>query len=94
MWNDLPFLAQEFQKRYHGYLHNPPKTYLRCLLGISAAENIQNGYKALDPIFIGNKDIAKLVFESGSQSLISVSSIEQDIQELLEDVSKIKKESG
>jgi len=63
---DYPFRANEFKKRYTGYLTNPPSDYPKMLIGISQARNDAAGKKHIDkPRVIGCIDTARLVYSRG-----------------------------
>ena len=66
---DYPFRANEFKKRYAGYLNNPPSDYPKMLIGISQATNDAAGKKHIDkPRVIGCIDTARLVYSGGANS--------------------------
>lgn len=59
---DLPFKAQEFQKRYMMLLNKAPTSYPKYCCGI----NLQADYVSLEPLLIGDLDKAKEVMQKGS----------------------------
>jgi hypothetical protein len=63
---DLPFRAHEFEKRYVGYLQNPPAYYPEYLVGHYEAQNRMNGYPVKPPLLFGHKERALAVFQSGN----------------------------
>lgn len=64
--DEWPFVAKEFENRYRGYCNRKLDSYPPKLLGIADAHNMTNGYKAVDPILIGDPDKAQQVFFGGS----------------------------
>ena len=44
----MPFYANEFQKRYMGFVNNKPKRYPKYLYGLTECENSKNGFE-FDP---------------------------------------------
>ena len=66
---DLPFVANDFEKIYRGYISRKTcPEYPPYLVGISEAENSQKGLKSDNFISIGNPDRAELVFKKGSSN--------------------------
>ena len=59
---DLPFKAQEFQKRYMMLLNKAPTSYPKYCCGI----NLQADYVSLEPLLIGDLDKAKEVMQKGN----------------------------
>lgn len=59
---DLPFKAQEFQKRYMMLLNKAPTSYPKYCCGI----NLQADYVSLEPLLIGDLDKATEVMQKGS----------------------------
>lgn len=63
---DLPFRAHNFEKRYMGWIFNPPIHYPKHLAGILELHYYQEkGYETPPPLLIGNQEKALLVYEGG-----------------------------
>ena len=52
--NEMPFRAQEFQKRYALFLKQPPNHYPKYLAGIHEANNRPNGFEYKPPVMFGD----------------------------------------
>lgn len=67
--DELPFRAQEFQKRYRGAWHNPPESFPGRLVGRIEHHNRQKGFLSYinQPILIGSPEKCQQVLESGTQ---------------------------
>ncbi len=70
--NDLPFRAQEFQKRYMAFVIKKPTRYPSCLHGLSALENAKNGYEVELPLLIGDAAKAEQVRLNGGVVVLNV----------------------
>lgn len=65
---DLEFKMHEFQKRYQGYLiQGGAPDHPKRLVGSAEAYNSTEGHRTLPPILIGNRELAQLVYEGGSE---------------------------
>ena len=71
-FDELPFKANEFKKRYQGYIMRPPVTFPKILIGIAQADNEANNKPVAPPIMIGNEEKAKRVYLSGSKEVFEV----------------------
>jgi hypothetical protein len=71
--DELEFRANDFQKRYAGYLLLKPSTYPRKLAGIHEIENSSNGYPSPAPILIGDEESAKNVLRGGHDGAKTIS---------------------
>ena len=71
-YDELPFVRNEFCKRYRAYMHTAPTVYPAKLVADG------NG----DPVFIGNRDEAKMVMIGGGKARTT------DIQGLLNEASQ------
>lgn len=82
---ELPFKANEFQKRYKGYLIHPPLRHPPKLVGIAEAENNRNGMPTLehDQVVIGDPQRAALVYQSGKTKQIGSTKV-SDILKMIE----------
>lgn len=65
---DLPFKANEFAKRYQGYIGRPPETHPTRLIGLSEARNTgEFSAFAPKPRLIGNPQKCLSVMEQGAE---------------------------
>jgi hypothetical protein len=80
---DLPFRANEFQKRYMGFVLKNPNRYPKYLCGISEQENAKNGFECAAPVLIGDADKAVEVIKSGGGKLLEVQTLSQSIHEIM-----------
>ncbi|MES2367675.1 MAG: DUF6475 domain-containing protein [Pseudomonadota bacterium] len=91
--DELPFVRQEFVKRYKGYLSRPPVTYPPQLIGISDSHNMQHiqNYKA-DPVLIGNSEKALQIMNSGNTARGGTVSLSQlmDRMKLAQDTKQLE----
>lgn len=71
---EMPFRANEFNKRYLGYSMRTDLQYPKKLVGIAEAENLQNKQKVADPILIGSPEKAQAVFEGGGKDALQITS--------------------
>ena len=62
---DLPFRANEFQKRYMMFVNNAPKSYPKYCCGITEMVNAINGYTVGSVLFVGDLTKAKQVMQNG-----------------------------
>jgi hypothetical protein len=67
---DIPFRAQEFEKRYAGFLLQTPKSYPKKLIGVIEQENGSKGYPTDSPILIGDQKRALAVYHNGNQQTL------------------------
>ena len=63
---DLPFRANEFQKRYMVFLNNAPESYPKYCCGITDTVNAINGYTVGSVLLVGDLIKAKQVMQNGS----------------------------
>ena len=64
--DDWPFVAKEFENRYRGFKARGEKPdYPKMLIGFFDASNTPHGFKQTEPVFIGNKELAQSVLNSG-----------------------------
>lgn len=65
--DEWPFIAKEFENRYRGFkAKNEPFEYPWKLLGLTNAHNERNGFKAEEPILIGDETKALAVLNNGT----------------------------
>lgn len=66
---DWPFKAKEFENRYRAYKQrSEPIKHVPKLIGMYESENSQQGFKIEQPTMIGDKEKAKQVFLTGTNS--------------------------
>jgi hypothetical protein len=65
---DLPFRAQEFEKRYQGYIVHPPHQFPKQLAGLIESCNHLQGYPKEDPLLIGDIAQAHQIYQQGYAS--------------------------
>lgn len=64
--DELPFKQREFEQRYRAYrTKGAIDAHPKCLPGIIARDNGANGFKAPDPVLIGDREKAALVYARG-----------------------------
>jgi len=63
---EYPFRRNEFEKRYRGFMLNPPKEHPRALIGIAQTHNEANDHDIETPTMIGNEERAALTYSTGS----------------------------
>lgn len=73
--DEMPFRANEFQKRYMGFLNKPLKRHPKSLPGLCECGNAQNNHAIEPPILIGDSKRATQVMLTGGEPslLINVS---------------------
>lgn len=65
---DIPFIRNEFVKRYRGYTKNPPASHPPKLVGITEAQNGQHyPQRVKPPLLIGDQSKAQHILESGQK---------------------------
>ncbi len=71
---DLPFRANEFEKRYAAYVLHPPLHYPKQLTGLIEGQNRMNGYDYAikPPLLIGDPKRALQVLQNGCEKLLNV----------------------
>jgi hypothetical protein len=82
--DELPFRANEFQKRYMGFVIKKPNRHPRYLCGIAEGENAKNGYAVKPPLLIGDPKKAEQVMISGGGQALSVQESYQPISVLIQ----------
>jgi len=75
---ELPFMRNEFVKRYSPFLHKPPSKYPRRLAGKVEQTN-QGDYpgRLVGLKLIGDKQAVKMVFEGGQNSRLNVAALDR-----------------
>ena len=89
---EWPFVSKEFQQRYRGLVARTGKfAYPPSLPGIADSQNLMKGYGSATPIFIGEPEKARAVYEGGSAvRRIGISTFSrgaESVPKLLEDAS-------
>lgn len=64
---ELNFRANEFTKRYRGYLLKKPTVYPKQLTGFIEQYNGQHGYKLEPPVLFGNPTLALQIYQQGNE---------------------------
>lgn len=82
--NELPFRANEFQKRYMGFVNKKPKRHPKYLPGITECDNAKNGFEIAPPLLVGDPKKAKLVMLSGGGTPLSVQGFNQSIAKIMQ----------
>ena len=90
---DLPFRANEFQKRYMGFISKSPNRHPKTLCGITEIDNAKNGYATDALLLIGDAKKAKQVIESGGGTPLSIQSLSQSVLGLLQKLPGSKAEN-
>jgi hypothetical protein len=68
---EWPFVQNQFENRYRGYVMRDEKPeYQSRLIGIANSQNAQNGFRLNSPILIGNEAKANSVLKNGSNTAI------------------------
>lgn len=67
--DELPFRAHEFEKRYSGFLQQPPLHYPRQLTGIIEHYNAMQGYFSPAPVLFGDATQALRVYQNGHHAM-------------------------
>ncbi|WP_024905460.1 DUF6475 domain-containing protein [Robbsia andropogonis] len=66
--DEWPFVRNEFVTRYRGCkVRSETPAYLSVLVGISDAQNQRSGYRAQEPVLIGNASQCRQVLMNGSK---------------------------
>lgn len=68
---ELPFVEKNFCERYRAYrIRGNTVEHPGYLVGISEANNAQNGFKSPPPMLVGDSESAKRVLLSGSETAL------------------------
>ena len=91
---ELPFRANEFQKRYLGFTRKAPPRYPKYLMGIAELDNSKNGYAIEAPLLIGDPEVARKVIEEGGGTSLKVQSLSQAVLQISKKLpsSKVKED--
>jgi hypothetical protein len=63
--DEMPFRANEFQKRYRGFVNRAPVRHPKYCCGIAEGENLRHGYPATPRLIVGDIQKAEQVMLSG-----------------------------
>lgn len=69
---DLPFRANEFEKRYAAYVLHPPARYPKQLVGLYETQNSLNDHPVKPPLLFGDKERALVVLQDGRERPLTV----------------------
>ncbi len=92
--NELPFRANEFQKRYMGFLIKKPERHPKYLVGIAETDNAKNGFEVKPPILVGDAKKAEGVMLSGGSTPLAIQTFTQSIAAVMQLPSKLKNEDN
>ena len=87
----LPFYANEFQKRYMGFVLKEPERYPPYLVGVIEQENAKNGYSRPSVVLIGNSEKAQEVIAKGNGASLMIQRC-YSLENVLQKLSHLKKE--
>ncbi len=88
----MPFNANEFQKRYMGYVNKTPERHPKYLFGLSECENNKNGYEIQPPILIGNTEKAIEVLKAGGGVPLLTEPLDKSLVKVVLEISRSKTE--
>lgn len=86
----MPFIANEFQKRYMGYVLKQPERHPKYLWGISECDNTKNGFLVEPPILIGDPEKAKEVLKLGGGTPLLTEPLEKSLSKVILEISRTK----
>ena len=90
--DEIPFRANEFQKRYMGFMLKKPNRYPRYLCGLAEGENAKNGYPFKPPLLVGDAKKVQQVMLGGGGEPLSIQESSQSISVLMQRLSHLKNE--
>lgn len=76
--DEMPFRANEFQKRYRGFVNKAPSRYPKYCCGIAEIENSSQSYRFSPPVLLGDVKKAKQVMLSGGGTSLAIHFSEAD----------------
>ena len=82
--DEMPFRANEFQKRYMGFVNKPPERHPKYLCGITERDNGKDGYAIKPPLLIGDPEKAEQVMLSGGSTDLQIKQLSKPIHKLLD----------
>lgn len=74
-FTDMPFIGNEFQKRYMGFVLKKPERYPKYLSGLSEIENTKNGYSVKPPLLVGDTKKVEAVMLRGGGQLLTITGV-------------------
>jgi hypothetical protein len=89
-FQELPFRANEFQKRYLGFVYKKPERHPKYLPGLTELENGKNGFPINLPILIGDAACAKEVHRLGCSVPLLTQPLEKSFSEVILAISRAK----
>lgn len=81
--HELPFRANEFQKRYMGFLTKKPARHPKYLIGIAEQDNAKNGFEIKAPLLVGNAKKAEQVMLTGGGAPLAIQTFSQAIMDVM-----------
>jgi len=87
----MPFYANEFQKRYMGFVLREPECYPPYLVGVIEQENAKNGYPRPPLVLIGHSEKAQNVIAKGNGASLMIQRC-QSLSAVLQKLTHVKKE--
>jgi hypothetical protein len=82
--HELPFRANEFQKRYMGFLNKKTERHPSYLVGITETDNAKNRFEISPPLLIGDPEKAEKVIKSGGGTPLLVQAFSRSIAEIMQ----------
>jgi hypothetical protein len=74
---DVPFRANEFEKRYAAYVLHPPTRYPKQLIGWGEQQNRMGGYEPNPPLLVGDAERALRVYQRGGDKPLRIRSLNE-----------------
>jgi len=79
----LPFRANEFQKRYMGFLIKKPERHPKYLAGLAEIDNAKNGFEIKPPLLVGDAKKAEQVMLTGGGRPLAIQTFSQAIMDVM-----------
>lgn len=92
--DQMPFCANEFQKRYMGFVNNKPKRHPKYFCGIAEIENARNGHEVEPPLLLGDLKKAEEVIVSGGGTPLLVHNQSQYFNQIILKISQSRGGNG
>lgn len=90
--DEMPNRANEFRKRYMGFVNKAPQRYPKYLCGITERENGKDGYSIKPPLLIGDPQKAEQVFLTGGGTPLLTQQLSQPMHELIQQLPILSEE--
>ncbi len=90
--DEFPFRANEFQKRYMGFLIKKPERHPKYLAGITEIDNVKNGFEVTAPVLVGDPKKAEQVMLTGGGRPLAIQTFTESIAAVMQLPSKTKNE--